>query len=194
MLSDLKDFGKVNNSEYEDFDYKVYARYFGKSSRTISVEIERKEFNIPLLETEYKGVFEQPYMKEYPYRLEDFKQSSVKTEIPISNNIDDKTLSKIGCFEFLFYFVKNTIKDDSDLNASKKYPYNPIDSTIRKQWLKKFGGVKIYRDKFRVRPYGEPGNDWLRLGERQSQSPGGAGQKLGGYRIRPNQISGSRTY
>ena len=191
MLSDLKEFGKVNNSEYEDFDYKVYARYFGKSSRTISVEIERKEFNIPLLETEYKGVFEQPYMKEYPYRLEDFKQSSVKTEIPISNNIDDKTLSKIGCFEFLFYFVKNTIKDDSDLNASKKYPYNPIDSTIRKQWLKKFGGVKIYRDKFRVRPYGEPGNDWLRLGERQSQSPGGAGQKMGGYRIRPNQISGS---
>jgi C4-dicarboxylate-specific signal transduction histidine kinase len=34
-------------------------------------------------------------------------------------------------------------------------------------------------------------HDWLNLGERQAESPGGAGQTLGGYRIRPNQISGA---
>ena len=50
--------------------------------------------------------------------------------------------------------------------------------------------MRIFRDDFRVRPYGENGNDWLDLGRRQAQSPGGAGQKLGGYRIRPNQIAG----
>ena len=72
----------------------------------------------------------------------------------------------------------------------KKYPYNRIDSAVRRNWLEKFGGVRIFRDEFRVRPYGENGNDWLDLGRRQAQSPGGAGQKLGGYRIRPNQISG----
>jgi signal transduction histidine kinase len=56
--------------------------------------------------------------------------------------------------------------------------------------LAKFGGVRIFRDEFRVRPYGENGNDWLELGSRQVKSPGGPGQKMGGYRIRPTQISG----
>ena len=190
-LSSPEEYGKVDNAAYEDYDYKVSAHYAGGSSRIISVEIERKEFNVSLLETEYKGVFDGQYMKKYPYRLEDFKLPSVKMDITVGSDIDDKMLSRIGSFDFLFYFIKNTIKDDADANASKKYPYNPIDSPVRKKWLKKFGGVKIYRDEFRVRPYGEPGNDWLRLGERQSQSPGGAGQKMGGYRIRPNQISGS---
>lgn len=57
--------------------------------------------------------------------------------------------------------------------------------------MKKFGGVKIFRDEFRVRPYGENGQDWLNLGERQAQSPQGAGQRIGAYRIGPNQISGT---
>lgn len=73
----------------------------------------------------------------------------------------------------------------------KKYPYKTFSTANRKAWLKKFGGVKIFRDDFRIRPYGENGEDWLKLGERQSQSPGGAGQRLGGYRIGPNQIAGT---
>ena len=73
----------------------------------------------------------------------------------------------------------------------KKYPYKTVDYRERTDWLKKFGGVRIFRDNFRVRPYGENGDDWLRLGERQAQSPGGPGQRRGGYRVRPNQVTGS---
>lgn len=190
-LSDLTKFGKVNNVDYDDFDYKIIAHYEGNASRKIAVKLQRKELNLSLLETSYAEVFNMPAMKEYPYRLEDFKLPYVEKEITISENIPKESLQAIGGFKFLFYFIKNTIKDDTDANAEKKYPYNNINSTLRKNWLKKFRGVKIYRDEFRVRPYGEPSNDWLRLGERQSLSPGGAGQKMGGYRIRPNQISGS---
>lgn len=190
-LSDPTKFGRVNKVDYDDFDYKVSAYYEGNASRKIAVKLQRKELNLSLLETSYAGVFNIPAMKEYPYRLEDFKRLYVEKEITISESIPEESLRKIGGFEFLFYFIKNTIKDDTDANAIKKYPYNNINSTLRRNWLKKFRGVKIYRDEFRVRPYGEPSNDWLRLGERQSQSPGGAGQKMGGYRIRPNQISGS---
>ncbi len=52
-------------------------------------------------------------------------------------------------------------------------------------------GVRIYRDDFRVRPYGEPTGkgDWLDLGYRKSSSPGGI--KQGGFRIAPNQIIGA---
>ena len=29
-----------------------------------------------------------------------------------------------------------------------------FEASVRKSWLDKFGGIKIYRDNFRVRPYG----------------------------------------
>ncbi|WP_082016551.1 sensor histidine kinase [Cupriavidus sp. IDO] len=37
--------------------------------------------------------------------------------------------------------------------------------------LDAFAGVNIYRDNFRVMPYGEPNNDWLRLDMRRVQNP-----------------------
>lgn len=190
-LSDLSKFGKVSHIEYDDFDYKITAQYEGKASRKITVKLQRKELNLSLLETSYTGVFNMAAMREYPYRLEDFKLPYVEREIVIGDGVSEESLQKIGGFVFIFYFIKNTIKDDQDAKVEKKYPYNSINSPLRKKWLGKYRGVKIYRDEFRVRPYGDPSNDWLRLGERQSLSPGGAGQKMGGYRIRPNQISGS---
>jgi hypothetical protein len=52
-------------------------------------------------------------------------------------------------------------------------------------------GFRIYRDNFRVRPYGEPSGkgDWLDIGYRKAQNPGGI--KQGGFRIGPNQILGA---
>ncbi len=107
------------------------------------------------------------------------------------SDVDTDLISQIGKFGFTFYFLKNTVSDDKQDGDVRKYPYKNFNSSNRKAWLKKFGGVKIFRDDFRIRPYGEKGEDWLKLGERQGQSPGGAGQKLGGYRIRPNQIAGT---
>jgi signal transduction histidine kinase len=42
--------------------------------------------------------------------------------------------------------------------------------SIRKD-LDAIAGINIYRDGFRVMPYGEPGNDWLRLDLRRVQNP-----------------------
>lgn len=170
-----------------DYDYKVMACYPGEKTDTVQITIERNELNLSLLETHYLGVFEQPDMKEFPFRLDDFKQRIFTRDVSVDENWNIDCLNNIGTFDFTFYFLKNTTGGLS----SQKYPYNRFDSADRKRWLKKFGGIKIYNDKSRVRPYGEPGNDWLRLGERQRQSPYGVGQKKGGYRIRPNQIGGS---
>lgn len=187
-LKDLNWSGRVNPTEYTDYDYKVTANFKGR--RTLYTKIERNELNVSLLETNYENVFKRETMMKAPYRLEDFRAGSFEKEIIISDSITDDILAKVGPFSFTFYFIKNTIKDDADRDGNKKYPYNPIDANARKNWLNKFGGVRIFRDEFRVRPYGENGNDWLDLGRRQAQSPGGAGQKIGGYRIRPNQIAG----
>ncbi len=42
--------------------------------------------------------------------------------------------------------------------------------TVRND-LNEAAGVNVYRDGFRVLPYGEPGNDWLRLDSRRVQNP-----------------------
>lgn len=48
--------------------------------------------------------------------------------------------------------------------------------------LDQIAGISIYRDRFRVLPYGEPRNDWLRLDLRRVQNPT--------LRLSQNQISG----
>ena len=40
-----------------------------------------------------------------------------------------------------------------------------------RRMLDAYTGVSIYRDGFRVHPYGEPGVDWLGLDNRSRQSP-----------------------
>lgn len=43
---------------------------------------------------------------------------------------------------------------------------------LLRQTLNVYCGVSVYRDGFRVYPYGEPGNDWLQLDLRSRQRPG----------------------
>lgn len=195
LLNDLAEFGTVKRAYYDDYDYKIKAIYNQDDDKALKVEISRNELDLDALENRYSDVFEFDMMKNPPYKLEDFKKEKIALIIPIEKLIPEKVdrdlLNRVGKFGFTFYFLKNTISDDKEDGDLKKYPYKKIDSGVRKSWLKKFGGVKIFRDDFRIRPYGENGDDWLRLGERQAQSPGGAGQRLGGYRIRPNQIAGT---
>jgi len=185
-------YGAVPTTYYDDYDYKIEAHYLSDENKTINIEIFRNELDVKRLDTEFRGVFALEGMKEFPYRLRDFKSKSFKIVQSLNDfkgyreNIDQELLEKIGEFKFIFYFIKNTKEA-----ASQKYPYKEIVSASRRAWLEKFGGIKIFRDDFRVRPYGENGDDWLLLGERQAQSPAGAGQRLGDYRIRPNQISGT---
>ncbi len=194
-LNNIDQFGTVKRAYYDDFDYKISADYNQNNDGKIKLQITRNELDIDSLENRYAKVYDFETMKKEPYRLEDFKAKKVLIEKSFENlfsrDVDRNLLQRLGKFNFTFYFLKNTISDDKEDGDLKKFPYNSFSSANRKAWLKKFGGVKIFRDDFRIRPYGENGDDWLKLGERQSQSPGGVAQRLGGYRIRPNQIAGT---
>lgn len=193
--SEPEEFGKVKGAYYDDFDYKISAKYLDDEEKTLEVDITRNELDVDVMENRYKELFDYKTMKDFPYTLDDFKSKTIKLKTSLnevfSSDVDADLISQIGKFGFTFYFLKNTVSDDKQDGDVRKYPYKNFNSSNRKAWLKKFGGVKIFRDDFRIRPYGENGEDWLKLGERQAQSPGGAGQKLGGYRIRPNQIAGT---
>lgn len=187
------DYGLVNSAYYDDFDYKVSAKYSGGEAHNLEITVTRNELDKQLLAEEYGEVFEMELMKAYPYDLNTFKQKSFTLkkkleDLPgFSSNVDRDLIDQIGEFEFTFYFLKRELKGGD----KKRFPYKNISDANRKSWLSKFGGVKIFRDDFRVRPYGEDGQDWLDLGKRQAKSPGGPGQKVGGYKIGPDQIAGT---
>ncbi|WP_292462966.1 sensor histidine kinase [Methanolobus sp.] len=196
LLSSLeeKEYGDVSPDFCDEYDYKVSAKYLDGANKTVKITIERNELDISSIETKYMNVIEHEKMKEFPYNFETFKNKSFIIERTLSSllpgfkDVDEKkTLDKIGDFSFTFYYLKNQVPTDE----KGVYPYKSIHSSFRKEWLQKFGGIKIFRDGFRIRPYGEPGYDWLDLGNRAAKSPGSAGQTLGGYRVRPTQISGS---
>ena len=52
-----------------------------------------------------------------------------------------------------------------------------------KGWLREWCGVSIYRDGFRVWPYGEPHDDWLRLDQRRVNNPVSLPQQQPGRRL-----------
>lgn len=194
-VSGSKDYGKITAKQYEDFDYKVSAKY---DDSVLKVDVQRNELDINALMSECQGLFDMESMKHFPYRLEDFKKETYHIEMPLEeldglrkSQLLEECGPKLGAFQFDFYFIKSSKSDINSEKSDAKYPYRQFSPTHRRVWLKKNIGVKIYRDKFRVRPYGENGDDWLHLGDRYSQNPIGAGQRMGGYHIRQNQIVGA---
>ena len=91
----------------------------------------------------------------------------------------------IGDFSGIFLFSKITIQEDD----KDKYYYKN-----RKQMALPWSGIRIYRDNFRVRPYGDLGSsgyDWLLLSNRKAKSPAGPSHSTGRWRVSADQICGT---
>jgi len=182
-----KEFGKVETAFFNDFDYKLTANY-NAENLSVDFEITRNELDLKVVKNNFSDLYKNT---KYPYDLVTLENRVYKYSKQINQllkwDLDEKNTTKlkdVGSFNLTFYYLK--------FNVSKKedYPYKSINNKERKSILDKFGGVKIYRDSFRVRPYGDPNNDWLRLGARVAQSPAGAGQRIGDWRVRPEQTAG----
>lgn len=181
------EYGKVETAFFNDFDYKLKASY-DSDSLNVDFEITRNEIDIKLLKKKYPDVYKT---KASPYDLKTLEKKDFSFSKSIDKvldwKLDDsnrKMLKDVGSFDFTFYYLKL-------VNSKKEgYPYKGVNSKERKSILERFGGVKIYRDSFRVRPYGDPNNDWLRLGARATASPASAGQRIGDWRVRPESTAG----
>ncbi|PKM52456.1 MAG: hypothetical protein CVV02_01500 [Firmicutes bacterium HGW-Firmicutes-7] len=57
------------------------------------------------------------------------------------------------------------------LKDQRLYKSLDIDRTIFKDLLESYSGIKIYRDGFRILPFGDADNDWLELNAKRTSSP-----------------------
>lgn len=113
------------------------------------------------------------------YREKNYDSWSV---VSSPNEMDEEdrvlgTVEKVSCGQFGFD-LKFWDRDELESIGLK------IDLGVKslRSDLNHICGINIYRDKFRVLPYGEPNNDWLRLDVRRVQKPT--------LRISNNQVFG----
>ena len=186
-LQDVKSFGQVETAYFNDYDYKVFSE-FNSENLTVKLTIIRDELDLKKIKKEFVHIFKDvksPYdletLEKKKFRISKSANELLRWE---SDDQNQAVLRRLGNFSFSFYFLKSSVSKKDD------YPYKSINQKERDRILEKFGGIKIYRDSFRVRPYGDIGDDWLKLGERAAQSPAGAGQRIGQWRVNPYQIAG----
>lgn len=184
-------YGKVKNEEFKDYDYKLSAKV--SADKTVEITVLRDEFLYNRID---KDLFKRPQMRIKPFDEETFKKktyvinTSVNELLPWLTKSDMRDEADLlSEFSFVFYFCKQSATEqDKD-----RFAYKGFSRPSRVDWFRKFGGIKIYRDNFRVRPYGEQDNtsfDWLLLGDRQTKSPAAITKKGGGWRVGSNQVAG----
>jgi signal transduction histidine kinase len=179
-------YGEVEATDVDDYDYKLHAQIddLGKASITIW----RNELELAGLER--FNYFKQAQLsEESPFKLEDFQRGyfEIKTDTSkILNKFKDPLglLSKIGAFDFTFFYIRRGGGEEKEGEDPNVYPYKSVNFRDRKKWLDKFGGIKIFRDNFRIRPYGEPKTtsfDWLGMGKGSANSFVKGGWKVKAY-------------
>ncbi|UMB54196.1 ATP-binding protein [Lutibacter sp. A64] len=185
-------YGEVLGSICDDFDYKLVAS--ADENQNVKITVYRNEYNVELIPN---GFFQREAMLKENYKKSDFIKGFWSKTTTFSNLLkgfkeidEDNIFDNIGLFDFTFYFLKRATNSVD----SKRFFNRNFMSHNRKDWLNKFGGIKLFRDNFRVRPYGEVNNvafDWLGLGNRKSTSPAGIAKKEGGYKVEPENVAGA---
>lgn len=183
--NDLEDFGEVLPALYDDFDFKLDATVTNKKAK---ITLFRNEYIIDDFPNDFFDGKKAPYDKKTFLKGSFTQEITIDKLIPGFNDINNQ-LSNVGDFSLSLYFMKrSSTKPDKE-----KYFYKNFDNRKRVEWLNAFGGIKIFRDNFRVRPYGEANSgswDWLQLGTRQASSPAQV-SRYKQYRARPHNLAGS---
>ncbi len=171
-------YGEVSSSKIEDYDYKI--KINATSDNELKVTIWQNEIDINAIKS--FGFFEKTKLaiNDPNYSLSAFERGFIE----ISKNFDEliainqdilENLKKVGAFEAELFFLKRGGGEETEEepDQEKIYNYRRVDYKERKKWLDKFGGIKLYRDNVRVRPYGDPKDgafDWLSLRPRSARS------------------------
>ncbi len=180
----------------DDFDYRIRVQYDGQDA--LYVKLLRNEVDLSR-----RTVTVEKYGQSVTKNIDEFWQSEklqvvnytrddYNKEITRKINIievlkeDEKDkIQSVGPFYAEMFFLRNA--NSSGYDIMKK-----VATRKRKNLLEHFSGIKIYRDNFKVRPYGDEGAlyDWLGLGARAQKSPAAPSHLQGRWRVEPYQMIG----
>ena len=169
----------INSKGIDTYDYKIQ---FQSKENNVEIIINRNEFDF--------GNKIDDIIKNTSFTEEDkryFLGESIRLNKSLVELVSDDIADDIGDFNGELFFNKIIMPKDE----KEKYYYKDI--TGRKNYSKIFGGIKLYRDNFRVRPYGEAKSssyDWLLLGNRRAKSPAAISHPSGKWRVSAEQICG----
>ena len=181
LLSNVKDFKIIVN----------YENFYNEKEKNVFKEITQLEFNDAwnyklvgdiYTDFSYKLKYFNFYTKEEKIFENTFKEELKKNFIPcgkvsIDYRVYDKDSEGIE-------LIMNFINGNQNTNLSK---------TEIKEMLIDQSGISIYRNDFRIRPYGDKGFDWLNLDAKRVQNPSmsiGSEQINGKINIESEENSG----
>lgn len=183
----------------DNYDYLIEAEFDGKGNVILTLDRNEIDTTKKIMRIEYSSTDVEEYdLKEFwdrdafktkDYQRTDFDgikqfQYSIEEILESPSESIDR-YNAVGPFSLKMYYIKN---QKSTVEIVKGFR-----SRERRRLLNDFAGIKIYRDSFKVRPYGDEGQffDWINLSLRVQKSPAAASHESGNWRVSPNQLIGS---
>lgn len=179
----------------EDYDYRIKVEYDGRTSLWVrllrnEVDLSKKYVTVEKIGDSRKKSVDEFWAREKlqkkEYRKEDYDKEicRVKDVAAILPADGVEKIKKVGPFTAEMYFLRNS---NNSYAIMKR-----VATRKRKKLLDQFSGIKLYRDDFKVRPYGDEGvmYDWLGMGSRVQKSPAPVAHKTGAWRVQPYQMIG----
>lgn len=179
----LEEAALLQDSDSFSYDYKIEFQALSNGSVNVTINRDEFDFGDDLEKITNEAGFEtiqKNYFKGVPIIMNTNFTEVLGSKVPIDNSIGD--------FKGTLYYAKLLVQKAE----REKYYYKDI--TGRPDIRDSFGGIRIYRDGFRVRPYGDPKStsvDWLMLSSRKNKSPAAVSHKTGAWRVNSDQMHGS---
>ena len=127
--------------------------------------------------------------------LLEFYNQKVRNSIKENIKVDLEQNTGCGSIEFdiRVYDREKEAIEQLISRGLKDYHGNYVGKLKARQLLNKYNGVGVYRNGFRIRPLGDPENDWLELDKKRVQNPSlkiGSNQVIGHIQIQSEELSG----
>lgn len=181
LLSNVKDFKIIVSYEY----------FYSDDKKNICKEISQLEFSEAW---HYK--LSGKIHSDFSYELEYLNFYTKEEKIFKDSFIDELPKGSVSCGEIIIdYRVYD--KDPSGIEVIMNFVNGNQNTNLSKTEIKNMlidkSGISIFRNDFRIRPYGDKGFDWLNLDSKRVQNPSmsiGSEQINGKIGIESEEVSG----
>jgi signal transduction histidine kinase len=149
---------------------RMFRRLSIRLSRLLSPFREGDAFTIRIESDEfpqYSGELRADFLEKAPYRIEAAFDGLETISMKLNGRAATKQrwngTGELACGPIRMRMYAFDLEGEA---LAKIGPRTEV-----RAWLREWTGLSVYRDGFRVLPYGEPHDDWLRLDQRRVNSP-----------------------